>query len=82
MTTKGAGLGLSLLRRYLVLSEDEKRGVGECLRRYYEGPPNVELVLTCADQCRLARGRDHEVWLKASAELEAAIDQAERRLRY
>jgi len=73
--------GLALLDRYLKLDQTSRARVGECLRRYYEGPPNVELVLTCGGVCHLSP-RDREIWPKASAEIEAALDEAERRMRY
>ncbi len=74
-------LGIQLLARYLALPSGERESVGDCLRQYYEGPPNVELVLTCADRCHLTRD-DARIFPLVAAELEAALDQAERRLRY
>jgi len=73
--------GMQLLARYLALPLQERESVGDCLRQYYEGPPNVELVLTCADRCHLTRD-DPRIFPLVAAELEAALDQAERRLRY
>ena len=70
-----------LLSRYLTLPPHARESVGDCLKHYYEGPPNVELVLTCADRCGLTRD-DHQIFPLVAAELEAELNNAERRLRY
>jgi len=75
------GIGIQLLARYLKLRDPKQRAfVGDCLTRFYEGPPNVELVLTCGGRCNLLPGlREREVWPKAAAELELRIAQMEAR---